>query len=111
LKDLGEVQETQRGVSLQPSPYLLNAYRKDERVVLIVDEAHALNPELLEEIRLLSNLETSKSKLIQIVLVGQPELDRTLSQHGFRQLRQRINMRYYLPPLPEKETRSTSRSV
>ena len=67
--------------------YLLNAYQKDERVVLIVDEAHGLNPELLEEIRLLSNLETSKSKLLQIVLVGQPELDKTLSQPEFRQLK------------------------
>jgi len=85
--------------------YLLNAYRKDERVVLIVDEAHGLNPELLEEIRLLSNLETSKSKLLQIVLVGQPELDKTLSQPEFRQLKQRINLRYYLPPLSEKETK------
>lgn len=85
--------------------YLLNAYRKDEKVILIVDEAQALNPELLEEIRLLSNLETSKSKLLQIILVGQPELDNTLSQHKFRQLRQRINMKYQLLPLSEKETR------
>lgn len=84
--------------------YLLNAYRDEQRVILIVDEAHGLNPELLEEVRLLSNLETSKSKLIQIVLVGQPELDKTLSQPAFRQLRQRINMRYYLPPLSRKET-------
>jgi general secretion pathway protein A len=74
-------------------------------VVLIVDEAHGLNPELLEEIRLLSNLETSKSKLLQIILVGQPELDRTLSQPKFRQLRQRINLRYHIPPLSERETR------
>jgi general secretion pathway protein A len=84
--------------------YLLNAYRDEKRVLLIVDEAHGLNPELLEEVRLLSNLETSKSKLIQIVLVGQPELDKTLSLPAFRQLRQRINMRYYLPPLSRKET-------
>jgi general secretion pathway protein A len=107
LKDLGvRVQGGTKGEYLHNlHRYLLNAYRKDERVVLIVDEAHALNSELLEEIRLLSNLETSKSKLIQIVLVGQPELDKTLSQQGFRQLRQRINMRYYLPPLPERETK------
>ena len=85
--------------------YLLNAYQKDERVILIVDEAQGLNPELLEEIRLLSNLETSKSKLLQIVLVGQPELNKTLSQPGFRQLRQRINLRYHLLPLSEKETK------
>jgi general secretion pathway protein A len=84
--------------------YLLSAYQRDERVILIVDEAHGLNPDLLEEIRLLSNLETSKSKLIQIVLVGQPELDRTLAHPGFRQLSQRINMRYHLSPLSQKET-------
>jgi len=107
LKDLGvRVQGKTKGEYLHNlHRYLLNAYSKDERVVLIVDEAHSLDPELLEEIRLLSNLETSKSKLIQIVLIGQPELDRTLSRPEFRQLRQRINLRYYLPPLSEKETR------
>ncbi|MGZ3523258.1 MAG: ExeA family protein [Thermodesulfobacteriota bacterium] len=106
LKDLGvRVQGQTKGEYLHNlHRYLLNAYQKDERVVLIVDEAHGLNPELLEEIRLLSNLETSKSKLLQIVLVGQPELDRTLSREEFRQLRQRINLRYHLPPLSVKET-------
>ncbi len=106
LKDLGiRVQEQTKAECLYKfHRYLLNAYRDEERVVLIVDEAHGLNPELLEEIRLLSNLETSRSKLIQIVLVGQPELDKTLSQPAFRQLRQRINMRYHLPPLSRKET-------
>lgn len=107
LKDLGvRVQGQTKGEYLHNlHRYLLNAYRKDERVVLIVDEAHGLNPELLEEIRLLSNLETSKSKLLQIVLVGQPELDKTLSQPEFRQLRQRINLRYHLIPLSEEETK------
>jgi general secretion pathway protein A len=107
LKDLGvRVQGQSKGEYLHYlHRYLLNAYRKDERVVLIVDEAHGLNPELLEEIRLLSNLETARSKLLQIVLVGQTELDKTLSQREFRQLRQRINLRYHLPPLSEKETR------
>jgi len=106
LMDLGvRVQEQTKAEYLYKlHRYLLNAYRDEKRVVLIVDEAHGLNPELLEEVRLLSNLETSKSKLIQIVLVGQPELDKTLSQPAFRQLRQRINMRYYLPPLSRKET-------
>src|SRR4030066_1421406 len=107
LRDLGvRVQGQTKGEYLHHlHRYLLNVYRKDERVVLIVDEALGLNPELLEEIRLLSNLETSRSKLLQIVLVGQPELDRTLAQPEFRQLRQRINLRYYLPPLSEKETK------
>jgi general secretion pathway protein A len=106
LRDLGvRVQGKTKGEYLHSlHRYLLNAYQRDERVILIVDEAQGLRPELLEEIRLLSNLETSKSKLLQIVLVGQPELDKILSQPGFRQLRQRINLRYYLPPLSAKET-------
>jgi general secretion pathway protein A len=107
LKDLGvRVQGKTKGEYLHNlHRYLLNAYQKDERVILIVDEAQGLRPELLEEIRLLSNLETSRSKLLQIVLLGQPELDKTLSQAGFRQLRQRINLRYHLQPLSEKETK------
>ena len=107
LKDLGvRVQGQTKGDHLHNlHRYLLNAYQKDERVILIVDEAQGLKPELLEEIRLLSNLETSRSKLLQIVLLGQPELDKTLSQPGFRQLRQRINLRYHLVPLSEKETK------
>ncbi len=107
LKDLGvRVQGSTKGEHLHSlHRYLLNAYERDERVILIVDEAQGLKPELLEEIRLLSNLETSRSKLLQIVLLGQPELDKTLSQPGFRQLRQRINLRYHLPPLSENETK------
>ncbi len=83
---------------------LLRAYQKRQRVVLFVDEAQGLSPELLEEIRLLSNLETGTSKLLQIVLIGQPELNKTLLKPEFRQLRQRINLRYHLQPLSEKET-------
>jgi general secretion pathway protein A len=107
LKDLGvRVQGKTKGEYLHNlHRYLLHAYQRDERVILIVDEAQGLKPELLEEIRLLSNLETSRSKLLQIVLLGQPELDKTLSQPEFRQLRQRINLRYHLPPLSEKETK------
>jgi len=84
---------------------LLQAYQKGQRVVLFVDEAQGLSPELLEEIRLLSNLETGTSKLLQIVLIGQPELNKTLLKPEFRQLRQRINLRYHLQPLSEKETK------
>ena len=107
LKDLGvRIQGRTKGEYLHNlHRYLLHAYQRDERVILIVDEAQGLKPELLEEIRLLSNLETSRSKLLQIVLLGQPELDKTLSLPGFRQLRQRINLRYHLAPLSEKETR------
>jgi len=107
LKDLGlTVNGTTKGDSLHRlNEYLLDAYEKGERVILIVDEAQGLDPNVLEEIRLLSNLETPKSKLLQIILAGQPELDRTLSQSEFRQIRQRINMRYHLKPLSEKETK------
>jgi general secretion pathway protein A len=84
--------------------YLLEQYKKGEKVVLIIDEAQGLSQSLLEEIRLLSNLETSKSKLLQILLVGQPELNQTLARQEFRQIRQRINMHYHLTALSEKET-------
>ena len=107
LKDLGlTVQGKTKGDSLHTlNEYLLQTYEKGEKVILIVDEAQGLHPHVLEEIRLLSNLETSKSKLLQIILVGQPELDRTLSRGEFRQIRQRINMRYSLQPLSEEETK------
>jgi len=107
LRDLGvKVRRSTKGDYLQAlHGYLLDAYKQDKKVVLIVDEAQGLKPELLEEIRLLSNLETAKSKLLQIVLVGQPELNKTLLDPGFRQLKQRVNLRYHLPPLSEKETK------
>lgn len=73
--------------------------------VLIVDEAHHLSAELLEEIRLLSNLETTNDKLLQIVLVGQPELDDKLDSFELRQLKQRIAVRTRLLPLGPRETR------
>jgi len=106
LKDLGvPAQNGTKGDHLHLLyESLIESYKNKERVVLIIDEAQGLNPPLLEEIRLLSNLETAKSKLLQIILVGQPELDETLSLQGFRQLRQRVNMRYHLPPLSENET-------
>ena len=67
--------------------------------VLIVDEAHHLSAEILEEVRLLSNLETTTDKLLQIVLVGQPELDEKLDSFELRQLKQRIAVRTQLGPL------------
>jgi general secretion pathway protein A len=73
--------------------------------VLIVDEAHLLSEELLEEIRLLSNLETYDDKLLHIVLVGQPELDEKLDSKGLRQLKQRIALRTHLDPLNFEETK------
>jgi general secretion pathway protein A len=76
-------------------------HRKD--TVLIIDEAQALPRELLEQVRLLSNLETDERKLLQIVLMGQPELRARLNDHGLRQLRQRITVRYHLHPLKYSE--------
>jgi len=85
--------------------FLLECYARKERVVLIIDEAQTLSPKLLEEVRLLTNLETPKSKLLQVILMGQPELDKILADQRFRQLRQRISVRYHLKPLNRDETR------
>ncbi|HVB34932.1 MAG TPA: AAA family ATPase [Patescibacteria group bacterium] len=92
-------------VLLHLNRWLLERYRAGEAVVLIVDEAQNLSLEVLEEIRLLTNLETSSEKLIQIVLSGQPELDEKLKLPQLRQLRQRINLRAYLHPLTLEEAR------
>ncbi len=83
--------------------FLIRRLEKNEPTLLIVDEAQNLSPELLEEIRLLSNLETPTSKLIQIMLVGQPELKDLLARPELRQLRQRIGLRHHLRPFDEKE--------
>jgi putative secretion ATPase (PEP-CTERM system associated) len=74
------------------------------RVVAVIDEAQNLSLEALEELRMLSNLETEKSKLIQIVLVGQPDLRDTLDRPSLEQLRQRVTVRYHIEPLDEEET-------
>ncbi|MBW2500114.1 MAG: AAA family ATPase [Deltaproteobacteria bacterium] len=83
--------------------YLIEKLAANERVLLIVDEAQNLSAEMLEEIRLLSNLETPTSKLIQIMLVGQPELQALIDQPELRQLRQRIALRHHLRPFEEPE--------
>ena len=85
--------------------FLMDCYTKNISVVLIVDEAHTLSPQLLEEVRLLTNLETPNSKLLQVILVGQPELDFTLDQPQFRSLKQRVSVRYCLQPLNPKEVK------
>lgn len=90
---------------LQLNEYLIGRYRKGLTTVLIVDEAQNLSWEVLEEIRLLTNLETTKDKLLQIVLIGQPELDEKLESYNVRQLKQRIALRCKLNPLTELETR------
>lgn len=86
------------------SAYLLAAYAKGDRVVLIVDEAQNLSTEALEQVRLLTNLETETQKLLQIILIGQPELRDTLARPELRQLAQRITARYHLRPLDEAAT-------
>lgn len=92
-------------VLLQLNQWLLERYRAGETAVLIVDEAQNLSMEVLEEIRLLTNLETSTEKLLQIVLSGQPELDALLKQPSLRQLRQRITLRCRMGPLKHEDTR------
>ena len=84
--------------------FLLGELDAGRDVVLIIDEAQDLTPELLEQVRLLSNLETDQRKLLQIVLIGQPELRDILDARGLRQLRQRITVRYHLGGLSSPET-------
>jgi general secretion pathway protein A len=89
---------------LRLSNYLIARHQKKLTTVLVVDEAHHLSAELLEEIRLLTNLETPDQKLLQILLVGQPELDEKLDSIDLRQLKQRIAMRSHLGALDLEET-------
>jgi general secretion pathway protein A len=96
---------TRRELGDQLNRHLLSRKAQGRRVLLIVDEAQNLASGTLEQIRLLSNLETSSSKLIQILLLGQPELDEKLDSHGLRQLRQRISVRWSLAPLDARDTR------
>jgi type II secretory pathway predicted ATPase ExeA len=83
--------------------YLMERSRHDLTTALVIDEAQLLSWELLEEIRLLTNLETTKHKLLQIVLVGQPELEQKLDSQQLRQLKQRVGLRCNLKPLDTKE--------
>lgn len=83
--------------------FLLQRMEEGANVALVIDESQNLSPRLMEQVRLLSNLETTRQKLIQIVLVGQPELDEKLRQTSLRQLRQRITVRFHLGPLAEDE--------
>ena len=91
-------------VLLRLNQWLLERYRAGKSAVLIVDEAQNLAPEVLEEIRLLTNLETSTEKLLQIVLTGQPELEEKLKMPELRQLRQRITLRCHTTALSLEET-------
>jgi len=86
------------------SKRLIQAHARNHNVVLIIDEAQNLSPEVLEQLRLLTNLETSERKLLQIVLLGQPELKTMLERSDLRQLAQRITARYHLHELSQAET-------
>ena len=84
--------------------FLLDRNREGFNVAIIIDEAQDLTADVMEQVRLLSNLETDQQKLMQIVLCGQPELEARLAMPELRQLRQRITVRYRLRPLTEEET-------
>ena len=86
--------------------HLLEAHAAGRRTILVVDEAQNLAPAVLEQVRLLTNLETAKQKLLQIILIGQPELRDLLARTDLRQLAQRITARYHLEPLSREETSS-----
>jgi general secretion pathway protein A len=84
--------------------FLLERNHEGVNVALVIDEAQNLSPQLMEQVRLLSNLETDQHKLMQIVLCGQPELRERLARPDLRQLRQRITVRYHIPPLTLEDT-------
>ena len=83
--------------------YLLDAYARGRRTVLIIDEAQNLSADVLEQVRLLTNLETSTQKLLQVILIGQPELRTLLARDDMRQLSQRVTARYHLDPISRDE--------
>jgi type II secretory pathway predicted ATPase ExeA len=105
LSDLGLTNRTEDRLAMiaQLNEYLIKQLKQRNIVTLLVDEAQELSIEMLEEIRLLSNLETDTQKLLQIVLMGQPELERKLDQPELRQLKQRVALRCRLDPLPSSE--------
>ena len=84
--------------------HLIKEYEQGRHPVLIIDEAQNLSPDVLEEVRMLSNLETDKAKLLQIIIVGQPELGQVLARPEMRQLRQRISLVCNIKPLTRQET-------
>jgi general secretion pathway protein A len=97
--------DTVKGLVDVFNAFLLRMWAAGRKVVVLIDEAQNLNREVLEQLRLLSNLESTRSKLLQIILVGQPELETLLATHGLRQLRQRISLACRLRPLGLEETR------
>jgi general secretion pathway protein A len=107
ISDLGmPIVQNKAGILIRLNQYLIEQYRRGSTTVLIVDEGQLLEWEVLEEIRLLTNLETAEQKLLQIVLVGQPELEHKLDSPGLRQLKQRIAFRCRLNALTREQTRA-----
>src|SRR5262252_4489718 len=96
--------KTKSELLLELSTFVISRFKKGLTTVLVVDEAHHLSEEVLEEIRLLTNRETAEEKLLQILLIGQPELDEKLDSVSLRQLKQRIALRSRLSPLQLEET-------
>ena len=102
--DVPEDQDSSKALIDALNHHLLNAHAESRRTILVVDEAQNLAPAVLEQVRLLTNLETTKQKLLQIILIGQPELRDLLARTDLRQLAQRITGRYHLEPMSREET-------
>src|SRR5580704_2909498 len=106
LSDFGitPTSRTKSGMLIQLNRWLIERFRQQETCVIVVDEAQNLSSELLEEIRLLTNLETSSEKLVQIILSGQPEFEDKLRQPELRQLRQRVSLWCRTQPISAEQT-------
>lgn len=106
VKDFGVNLKNKTRLSLvwELNRFLLSESERGNNVILIIDEAQNLSPRALEQVRLLSNLETDKDKLLQIVLVGQPQLNYKLNLQQLSQLKQRITVKYHISPLDAAET-------
>ena len=98
--------ETKFSMTQQLNEYLMQTLERGENLVVLIDEAQNLGNEILEDLRMLSNLETSEAKLVQIVLVGQPELETKLNSEDLRQFKQRIGIRRKIQPVSEGESRA-----
>ncbi|MGD8927297.1 MAG: AAA family ATPase [Thioalkalispiraceae bacterium] len=107
LGEFGIKENAESKVALlsQVNNYLLETYAQNKKIILIIDEAQNLSEKLLEEIRLLTDLETNNEKLMNLILVGQPELNDTLDLPHLEQLTQRIRFRFHIGPLNEEEMR------
>lgn len=107
VKDFGIVVRAGSRLELvaELNRFLIKESEQGNNIILIIDEAQNLKSNMLEQVRLLSNLETEKEKLLQVILVGQPELNSKINLYDLRQLRQRIMVRYHISPLEHDEVR------